>query len=86
MQPEVSRAGDRALLIDLGADVSAAALHAAAASARGWAGVVACVVGQQSLYVVFEDSSAVRREPLADYSNRCHSKRFTPCGQSPKLA
>jgi allophanate hydrolase subunit 1 len=58
MQPEVSRAGDRALLIDLGVDVSAADLHAAAASARAWAGVVACVVGQQSLYVVFD------REPF----------------------
>ncbi|MEK6373314.1 MAG: carboxyltransferase domain-containing protein [Acidobacteriota bacterium] len=64
MQPVVSRAGDRALLIDLGADVSAAALHAAAAAARGWAGVAACVVGQQSLYVVFENELAVDRWPL----------------------
>jgi len=59
MEPEVSRAGDRALLIDLGAGVSAAELHAAAAAARGWAGVVACVVGHQSLYVVFENEVAV---------------------------
>src|SRR5213593_1980964 len=54
MQQEVSRAGDRALLIDLGSEVSAAQLHAAAAAARGWAGVVACVVGHQTLYVVFD--------------------------------
>src|SRR5437867_4014558 len=54
MQPVVSRAGDRALLIDLGSDVSAAELRAAAAAARGWAGVVACVVGHQTLYVVFD--------------------------------
>jgi len=60
MQPVVSRAGDRALLIDLGADVSAAQLHASAAAARGWAGVVACVVGHQSLYVVFENELVVR--------------------------
>jgi KipI family sensor histidine kinase inhibitor len=68
MQPVVSRAGDRALLIDLGADVSAAALHAAAAAARGWAGVAACIVGQQSLYVVFENQLAVRSWPLAESS------------------
>src|SRR5258706_15444552 len=64
MQPEVSRAGDRALLIDLGGDVSAADLHAAAAAARGWAGVVACVVGHQTLYVVFENELVVRRSSL----------------------
>ena len=64
MQPVVSRAGDRALLIDLGSDVSAAELHAAAAAARGWAGVVACVVGHQTLYVVFEDEFVVRRSSL----------------------
>ena len=65
MQPVVSRAGDRALLIDLGSDVSAAELHAAAAAARGWAGAVACVVGHQTLYVVFEDELAVGGWPLA---------------------
>lgn len=59
MQPVVSRAGDRALLVDLGNDVSAAQLHGAAAAARGWAGVVACIVGHQTLYVVFD------REPVA---------------------
>ena len=68
MQPVVSRAGDRALLIDLGADVSAAQLHASAAAARGWAGVVACVVGHQSLYVVFESELAVGSWPLAEVS------------------
>jgi allophanate hydrolase subunit 1 len=58
MQPVVSRAGDRALLIDLGSDVSAGQLHGAAAAARAWPGVVACIVGHQTLYVVFD------REPV----------------------
>jgi KipI family sensor histidine kinase inhibitor len=44
-------AGDRALLIDLGA-VSAAELHATAAVLRARQGVLACIVGQQSLYLV----------------------------------
>jgi allophanate hydrolase subunit 1 len=68
MQPVVTRAGDRALLVDLGPDVSAAQLHASAAVARGWAGVVACVVGHQSLYVVFENESAIGSWPLAEGS------------------
>jgi KipI family sensor histidine kinase inhibitor len=68
MQPEVSRAGDRALLIDLGSAVSAAELHGAAAAARGWPGVVACVVGHQSLYVVFENELAVHSWPLTEVS------------------
>src|SRR5207244_5478088 len=46
-------------LIDLGGDVSAAELHGAAAAARGWAGVVACVVGHQTLYVVFDGEPVV---------------------------
>src|SRR2546423_11769182 len=54
MQPVVSRAGDRALLIDLGDGVDAATLHGAAAAARARERVVVCVVGQQSLYVVFD--------------------------------
>src|SRR5437764_9830303 len=62
----VSRAGDRALLVDLGADVAAATLHAAAAAARTQPGVAACVVGHQTLYVVFGDSLAVDRWQLAD--------------------
>src|SRR5690349_7648068 len=64
MQPVVSRAGDRALLIDLGADVSAAQLHASAAAARAWAGVVAVVVGHQSLYVVFDNEFVVGSSTL----------------------
>jgi allophanate hydrolase subunit 1 len=44
-------AGDNAELIELG-DVSAAELHAAAASVRAEANVLACVVGHSSLYVI----------------------------------
>lgn len=49
----VSPAGDRALLIGLG-PVSADELHAAAAAVRAKKGVLACIPGQQSLYVIFE--------------------------------
>ncbi|MEO8033486.1 MAG: carboxyltransferase domain-containing protein [Acidobacteriota bacterium] len=52
MQQKIVPAGDRALLIELGA-VSAAGLHAAAAAARSHPEVVACIVGQRSLYVLF---------------------------------
>lgn len=54
MQPKLSPAGDRAFLADLGA-VSASRLHAAAAAVRSVPGVLACIPGQRSLYVVFED-------------------------------
>lgn len=53
MTPKVSRAGDRGLLADFGPEVAAAELHARAATLRAHADVVACVVGHQSLYVVF---------------------------------
>ena len=53
-------AGDRALLAELG-NVTAAELHAAAASVRELPGVVACVVGQSSLYVVFDSAPQVER-------------------------
>lgn len=45
------RAGDNADLIELG-DVTAAELHAAAARVRAEAGVLACIVGHSSLYVI----------------------------------
>ncbi len=46
-------AGDRAFLLELG-DVTAAELHAYAASARAMPDVLAVIVGHSSLYVVFE--------------------------------
>jgi allophanate hydrolase subunit 1 len=52
MLTKVARAGDRALLIELG-EVTAAELQARAAEARAHSAVVACVPGQQSLYVIF---------------------------------
>src|ERR1051325_761436 len=49
----VAPAGDRALLIELPPDVTAAELHAAAARARSREDVLACIVGHASLYVIF---------------------------------
>jgi KipI family sensor histidine kinase inhibitor len=59
MRPKVTSAGDRGLFADFGADVSAAELHARAAALRGRPNVIACIVGQQSLYVVFDGEPAI---------------------------
>jgi len=59
MQPKVTPAGDRGILADFGADVTAAELHARAAALHEHPHVVACVVGQQSLYVVFDGEPAI---------------------------
>ena len=59
MQPKVTRAGDRGLLAEFAADVAAAELHARAASLRARTNVVACIVGQQSLYVVFDGEPSI---------------------------
>jgi KipI family sensor histidine kinase inhibitor len=63
MQRKVTRAGDRGLLADFGANVTAAELHARAAALRARAGVAACIVGQQSLYVLFA------AEPSIDFDD-----------------
>ncbi len=67
----VARAGDRALLIDVG-EVSALELHAFAAAARSERGVVACIPGQRSLFVVFD------REPSLAFDLRAGEVAFTP--------
>jgi KipI family sensor histidine kinase inhibitor len=59
MQPKVTRAGDRGVLADFGAEVTAAELHARAAALRGREHVVACITGQQSLYIVFDGETAI---------------------------
>jgi len=59
MQPKVTPAGDRGILADFGADVTAAELHARAAALHEHPHVVACIVGQQSLYVVFDGEPAI---------------------------
>jgi KipI family sensor histidine kinase inhibitor len=59
MQPKVTPAGDRGVLADFGADVTAAELHARAAALHRRPNVVACIVGQQSLYVVFDGEPAI---------------------------
>ena len=63
---KVAPAGDRALLIDFGA-IDAAELHARAARARSRDDVLACIVGHQSLYVVFrgEADLAIDVSPVA---------------------
>lgn len=53
MTPKVTRAGDRGLLVDFGPDVAALELHARAAALRARDDVIACIVGHQSLYVIF---------------------------------
>jgi allophanate hydrolase subunit 1 len=59
MRPKVTSAGDRGVLADFGADVSAAELHARAGALRARPDVVACMVGHQSLYVVFDGEPAI---------------------------
>jgi KipI family sensor histidine kinase inhibitor len=59
MTPKVSRAGDRGLLADFGPDVAAAELHARAAALRAREDVVACIVGHQSLYVIFRGAPSL---------------------------
>jgi len=66
MPLKLAPAGDRALLIDLG-PVSARQLHAAAEGVRARPGVLACIVGQQSLYVICDEAvelDAWRELPL----------------------
>ena len=63
MTPKVTSAGDRALLADFGPEVAAGALQARAAALRAREDVVACIVGQQSLYVIF------RGAPVFDFDD-----------------
>lgn len=57
---QIAPAGDRALLVELGG-CSAAELHAAARSVRTVHGVLGCIAGYASLYVVFDDPAALER-------------------------
>jgi KipI family sensor histidine kinase inhibitor len=74
MQPKVTRAGDRGLLADFGAEVAAAELHARAAALRARANVVACIVGQQSLYVIFDGERSIDFDdvPASAFNPRTH--------------
>jgi len=63
MTPKVTRAGDRGLLADFGANIAAAELHARADALREREDVAACIVGHQSLYVIF------RGEPKIDFDD-----------------
>jgi KipI family sensor histidine kinase inhibitor len=74
MQPKVTRAGDRGLLAEFAADVAAVKLHAHAASLCARQNVVACIVGQQSLYVVFDDDPSIDFEDvrLSAFTPRTH--------------
>ncbi len=68
---KIAPAGDLAVLIELG-DVSATGLHAAAAAARDLPGVVACIVGHSSLYVVFN-----RRPEISAFDAASHRQPTT---------
>jgi allophanate hydrolase subunit 1 len=59
MAPKVTRAGDRGLLADFGPDVAASELHARAAALRARGDVIACIVGHQSLYVIFRGAPSL---------------------------
>jgi KipI family sensor histidine kinase inhibitor len=74
MQPKVTRAGDRGLLAEFAADVAAAELHARAAALRARTNVVACIVGQQSLYVVFDGAPTIDFDdvPPSAFTPRTH--------------
>jgi KipI family sensor histidine kinase inhibitor len=75
MQPKVTRAGDRGLLADFGAGVAASELHARAAALRARPNVVACIVGQQSLYVVFDSEPSIDFDevPPSAFTPRTHA-------------
>jgi len=74
MQPKVTRAGDRGLLADFGTEVAAAELHARAAALRTRENVVACIVGQQSLYVVCDGEPSIDFDdmPPSAFAPRTH--------------
>ena len=57
----IAPAGDHALLIELDRTIAAAELHGAAQQVRALEGVLACIVGHSSLYVVFRESSSIER-------------------------
>jgi len=72
---QVAPAGDNAVLIDLG-DVSAEELHAASRAVSAMSGVLACIVGHSSLYVVFESSSLPAAEELTAALNLSTTRRL----------
>ncbi|GAC1428237.1 MAG: urea amidolyase family protein [Thermoanaerobaculia bacterium] len=55
---KLAQAGDHAVLIELDRDITARDLHAAANRVRAGDGVLACIAGHSSLYVVFENLTA----------------------------
>src|SRR3954471_19374392 len=74
MQPKVTRAGDRGLLADFGANVTAAELHARAAALRDRENGVARIAGQQSLYVMFSGEPSIDFDdvPPITFTPRTH--------------
>jgi len=57
----IAPAGDHALLIELDRTIAAAELHGAAQQVRALEGVLACIVGHSSLYVVFREPYPIER-------------------------
>ncbi len=75
MQPKVTSAGDRGILADFGASVTAGELHRRASAIRASPEVLGCVVGQQSLYVVFDRPRTLEWDdvPPIELNARSHS-------------
>jgi len=67
-------AGDRALLVEFDPGISAAELHARAVAIRAQRGVIACIVGQRSLYVICDGEPHVDLTATSDaaFSPRTH--------------
>jgi KipI family sensor histidine kinase inhibitor len=68
---QVLPAGDRAVLVALGR-IPARDLHAAAILVRAMEGVLACIVGEESLYVIFQ-----KEPPSVELWERVFSEPFT---------
>ena len=57
---KINDAGDHAVLVQLDPDIDADEIHAAAHSVRTLDGVLACIVGHSSLYIVFDRKLDIR--------------------------
>ncbi|HEX7706328.1 MAG TPA: carboxyltransferase domain-containing protein [Thermoanaerobaculia bacterium] len=90
---QIVRAGDNALLVELG-EVTAGELHTAAASVRRVERVLACLPGHSSLYVVCDGEpdeeqigrAALERKPGNSINGRIHRLRVSfASGYAPDL-
>ena len=71
----IAPAGDHALLIELDRTIAAAQLHGAAQQVRALEGVLACIVGHSSLYVVFREPFPIGRFRAFDLVGATFSRK-----------